>query len=154
MGGGCLPNEEGGSSRRGGRRGGGCVGDGCWESRLAGAPQSAGRHGAAAAAAGDAGGVDWGLQGCDIPVCISHQTLGLWTHRFRDKTANITHKFHSSSPPSFHSITPPVPQMDMQLLQPASVSRSQQYPQQRVPCRTARMHHSLILATLWRLLWL
>lgn len=47
--------------------------------------------------------------------------------------------------------TPPLPQMDGQLLQPVPVSGSQQYPKQIAPHRTARMlHHSLILATLYK----
>ena len=94
---------------------------------MAGAPQSAGCQGAAAGAAGGHGG-DLGLRGSDVPVCLSHQTLGLLTHRYRDRAKTITYKFCCSCPPSFHSITPPVPQMDRQLLQPALVSGSQRYP--------------------------
>lgn len=46
--------------------------------------------------------------------------------------------------------TPPLPQMDGQLLQPVPVSGSQQYPK-IAPHRTARMRdHSLILATLYK----
>lgn len=102
-----LPNEEGGCRRWGRRRGGGCIGDGRWESRLAGAPQSAGRQGAAAAAGAGGHGGDWGLRRCDVPVCFSHQTLGLLTRRNRDKTTTITYKFYCSCPPSFHSIYSP-----------------------------------------------
>lgn len=72
------------------RGGGGCVCDGCWKSRLAGAPQSAGHQGAAAAVGH---GVDWGLRGCDIPVCFCQQTLDLLTYTYRDKSETIMYEF-------------------------------------------------------------
>lgn len=158
-----LPNEKGGCCRWGRRGGSGCTGDGHWESRLSGAPQSAGRQAAAAATAAAGGGVGHGggrgFQCSVIPVWLSHQTMSLLTHRYTDKPTNTTYRFYCSCPPFFRSIyfplCCPLPQMDGQLLQLALVSESQQYTQQRAPRRTARMlHHSLILATLARLLWL
>lgn len=103
----CSPDEEGSCCWWGMR--GGCTGYGYWDSWVVGAFHSAGRQrggGTAAAAGGVCHGGDGRLQGCDITFCIPHQTTGLLTHGYRDKTTTQAHAgpvhLHSTpfAPPS------------------------------------------------------
>lgn len=86
----CLPNKEGGCCRWRGGCGRYRYGETC----LTGASQSAVCHGAAAVGHGG----DCRLHGGNIPVCNSHQTVGLLTHGCRDKTTTTVFTFHMHLP--------------------------------------------------------
>lgn len=130
---------------------------------MAGASQSVRRQDAAVAAAvaggGGGHGGDWGLQGCDIPVCFPHQTLGLLTHRYRDKTIDTTYRFYHFCPLYFYSIYSPSDLLchrwtgsccsQLRLTGVSSI------PSTGLPTvQQEELHHSLILAMILRFLWL